>query len=75
LQTVPPFEFAEKDIKKWQRLNEWIKTELIGKADVLFDNNPYLCKDGKFPQYGGHPNAEGCKVWADALYESVKEFI
>ncbi len=75
LQTIPPFEFAEKDIEKWQRINEYIKSVLCGKVDMLFDNNPYICKDGKFPKYGGHPNAEGCAIWADELYKSVKPFI
>lgn len=75
LQTVPPFEFAEKDIEKWQRINEYIKTVLIDRVDMLFDNNPYLCKNGKHPQYGGHPNAEGCAIWAEELYKSVKPFI
>ncbi len=62
-------------IEKWHRINEWIKTDLRGKADVLFDNNPYLCKDGKLPRYGGHPNAEGCAIWAEELYKAVKSFV
>lgn len=75
LQTIPPFEFEEKDIEKWHRINEYIKSVLSDKADMLFDNNPCLCKEGVYPKYGGHPNAEGCAVWADALYESTKTFI
>ena len=25
--------------------------------------------------YGGHPNAEGCKVWANAFYPVMKAFL
>lgn len=75
LQTIPPFEFQEKDIEKWQRINDYIKTVLADKGDMLFDNNPCLCPDGVHPIYGGHPNEEGCAVWAEELYKAVKPFI
>ena len=75
LQTVPPFEYADEKIEKWQRINEYIKTVLADKVDMLFDNNPYLCPDGVHPIYGGHPNEEGCAVWAEELYKAVKPVI
>ncbi len=75
LQTVPPFEFQEKDIEKWQRINDYIKTVLKDKVDLIFDNNPCLCPDGIYPIYGGHPNEEGCAIWAEELYKAVKPFI
>ena len=54
------------------------KTTLAAKADAFFDIVPYLV-DPESPYgaslYGGHPNAEGSKIWADALLPVVKEFL
>lgn len=74
LQTVPPFDYKKEDIEKWQRINRYIKTELIKKVDFVFDNNPILRKNEKeahIALYGGHPNSEGCKKWAEALYDGL----
>ena len=74
LQTVPPFDYRGGDIEKWENINRYIRTELSEKADLLFDNVPVLCGDEPHrARYGGHPNAEGGKVWAKALYAAVKE--
>lgn len=75
LQTVPPFDYSGENIKKWENVNDFIKTKLKDKVDFVFNNVPCLGKKD-LPSaaiYGGHPNAEGCKVWAEALYEAVKE--
>ncbi len=76
LQTVPPFDYRGDNIGKWERINAYIKTELSKRADLVFDNSPVLSKNADEPQsskYGGHPNGEGCAVWAEALYEFLKE--
>lgn len=73
LQTVPPFDYEGKDIEKWEKINDYIKTELSKKTIIIFDNGPHLSVSGEkayMTKFGGHPNAEGCKVWADALYTS-----
>ncbi len=76
LQTVPPFDYSEENTKKWNEVNDYIKTVLKDKVDVLFDNNSLLGQAGALhmAKYEGHPVEEGCRVWADALYEEVKNF-
>lgn len=68
LQTIPPFEFNKTEIRKWKNINEYIKNTLSKKADLFFDNTLILSENGIFPKYGGHPNKDGCKIWADELY-------
>ena len=76
LQTVPPFDYKDGDIAKWQRINAYIKTELAEIVDMVFDNVPVLSKSAEeshMALYGGHPNTEGCRIWAEAFYEKLKE--
>ena len=74
LQTVPPFDYSEENTKKWNEVNSYIKAVLKDKVDILFDNNSILGQADALhmAEYGGHPDAKGCKVWAEALYEKVK---
>ena len=77
LLTVPPFDYLEEATKKWNEVNDYIKTVLKYKVDFLFDNVSYLGESEELShmaKYGGHPNEEGCRIWADALYEEVKKF-
>ena len=65
-------------VEKWLFLNDYIKNTLAEKVDMVFDMSPSLCVSEDMPwesAYGGHPNAEGCQIWANALYEAVKDFI
>jgi len=78
LQTVPPFDYEGEKLQIWKRINLYIKEVLKDRVDIIFDNVPILGKDEEMPQtaiYGGHPNAEGCALWAEALYVAVKDFI
>ncbi|MBR7133759.1 MAG: SGNH/GDSL hydrolase family protein [Clostridia bacterium] len=75
LQTVPPFDYNPDDTQKWLTVNKYILSELSKKVDFVFDVVPALQKSQEQPQaakYGGHPNAEGGAVWADALYNALK---
>ena len=75
LQTIPPFDYQGEQIPKWNQINSFIKTELKNKVDFLFDAAALLGEKNA-PQnakYGGHPNEEGCKIWAEALYAALKE--
>ena len=77
LQTAPPFDREGERRARWFLLNDIIKKELSGLVDLTFDNIPVLCLSEEFPEkakYGGHPNSEGCKLWAEALYDYTKEF-
>lgn len=74
-QTIPPYDYAEENIAKWKRINDYIKTEIKAKVDFVFDNAPYLGHGEllSLPKYGGHPNEDGSAVWTKALYEEVKD--
>lgn len=77
IQTVPPFNYPEEHRGKWEEVNNFIKHE-IKNAEAVFDCAKYLAKNDHEPhmaKYGGHPNSEGCKVWGEALFESVAEVI
>lgn len=73
LQTIPPFDYSGETIKKWERINLYIKEVLSKKVDALFDIAPHLAEEvtPHMAKYGGHPNALGSKIWADALYEYI----
>ncbi len=74
LQTIPPFDYTGFNIKKWLELNLYIKNCLSQKVDEIFDVVPYLCENTEnshITKYGGHPNSDGCKKWAEELYLSL----
>lgn len=78
LQTVPPFDYEGSDIEKWKNINQYIKETLSEKVDVVFDVVPILRLDEEHShaaKFGGHPNAAGCQVWADALYPVMQKWI
>lgn len=77
LQTIPPFDYNEERKEKWIPLNEFIHNELKDKVDFLFDCVPVLGKKDEphMSIYGGHPNDEGGRVWAEALYSEIKKYI
>lgn len=78
LQTVPPYYYEDGRLEIWQEVNEYLKTTLAAKADAFFDVVPFLL-DSESPYgaslYGGHPNAAGGRIWADAIIPTVKEFL
>lgn len=75
LQTIPPFDYNEERKAKWIPLNDFIHGELKDKVDFLFDCVPVLGKKDEpyMAIYGGHPNDEGGRVWANALYGEIKD--
>lgn len=76
LQTVPPFDYEPDKKAVWEDVNRCIKNELAKKADVLFDNVTCLGEGGEnshMAKYGGHPDKDGCAVWAEELYKAVKD--
>ena len=54
--------------------NGFIKNSLSG-ADFIFDCAQFLADKNGDPIYGGHPNAQGCKLWGEALFKALKEVI
>ena len=65
-------DFDEDEEKTRLEVNRFILNEL--EAYAKFDNNPILA-DGNRSIYGGHPDAEGCGKWAEALCPVMKEFL
>ena len=75
IQTIPPFNYQGEHIKRWERLNLYILTQLKDKADFVFDNTKILGKKERpsDAEYGGHPDEKGCKLWAEALFKEISE--
>lgn len=78
IQTLPPFDLQGESLEKWLHLNEYIRSTLAEEADAVFDVAPVLC-DGPIEfgsaKYAGHPNEEGCRVWAEAMLAVMKKFM
>ena len=75
VQTLPPFDYNPEVTKIWHQVNSYILTELSQKVDMVFDAAAVLSLSAEEPQrakYGGHPNEEGCAVWAEALYDALR---
>ncbi len=75
LQTLPPFDYQGIARERWLVINDFIRTNLKDTVDLLFDVVPLLGKSGE-PWtciYEGHPNEEGCRIWAEELYKAIKE--
>lgn len=76
LQTIPPFEYKGAQIERWKRMNEYIRNTLARKVALVFDEGVHMQESAEQAhrnRYGAHPNAEGCTVWAEALYRAIKE--
>lgn len=74
LLTLPPFDLEGEQRIQWQKVNKTIRESLSKEADGLFDiaavlgqaaPNEHLCI------YGGHPNAHGCAVVAEAYLQQM----
>ena len=78
IQSLPPFDLQGEAMEKWLQVNEYIRSTLAEEADAVFDVASVLC-DGPIElgkaKYGGHPNEEGCKVWADAMLPVMKDLV
>lgn len=73
LFTVPPFDMTGVLMERWYAANALIRGELAKKADAVFDFAAVLGQRAPHEHlsvYGGHPNAEGCAVAAEALLAS-----
>ena len=73
LQAIPPYGYTDEKRPMWERINEFIKSELGEKADLVFDVSPFIGREDmpSEAKYGGHPNEEGCRIWAEALYSEI----
>ena len=73
LQTIPPFDYPEHLIPMWEQVNDHIRTKLATLVAGVFDVVPVLGQETAphMAKYGGHPDDEGCRAWAEALYAYV----
>ena len=77
LQTLPPFNYSGENKEKWINVNEFIKSELKGRVDLVFDVVPLLSDEADISvaKFGDHPNEQGCAVWAQALFSAASEIV
>ncbi len=69
LQTVPPFDYNEEQRAVWESVNSYIKETLAPLCAAVFDTVSVLGEPDAphRARYGGHPDARGCDLWAEAL--------
>lgn len=78
IQTLPPFDWQSENLKKWININHYIKNVLVQYVDRVFDVAPLLTVDTEWngvAKYNGHPNEEGCRIWANALTPVLRDFL
>ena len=78
VQTIPPFDYDAVRRVEWAQINDWIRGTLSKQADALFDVAPVLRLSAQEPwraRYGGHPDGEGCRRWAEALEPVLRSLI
>ena len=78
LQSIPPFDFDNQPrIDLWEEQNRYIRQVLAPKCDAFLDVSTFLSVDGagQATKYGGHPNAEGCAVWAEQLLPVLRRVL
>ena len=69
LFTVPPFDMTGTVKDHWYAVNDAVRGEVGRHADAVFDFADVLgqpAPNRHLSVYGGHPNAEGCRVAAAA---------
>lgn len=74
LQTVPPFDYNAKQTVIWEKVNYLIKNIFSNYVEMVFDNVNVLRRSEKErnqSKFGGHPNSNGCRKWADELYLKI----
>lgn len=78
LQSIPPFDFAKQPAYDlWEEKNRYIRQVLAPKCDALLDVSAFLSVGGagQTTKYGGHPNEEGCSVWAEHLIPVLRSVL
>jgi len=77
LQTLPPFNWKEEYLARWNEINAFLVNELSFRADGFLDVAPLLTVEGEegMAKYGKHPDEEGCRIWAEALLPRFREFL
>lgn len=78
LQSIPPFDFVDQKASDlWEAHNHYIRHVLAPKCDGYLDVATFLSVGGagQTTKYGGHPNEEGCAVWAEHLLPVLRDVL
>lgn len=77
LISVPPFNWKDDFLERWNGINDYLIHTLSKKADGFLDIAPLLTskEEAGVAIYGTHPNEEGCKIWADAMFPPFQKFL
>ena len=78
MQTVPPFDYTDARIDRWNLINDHIMNSMAERAEGVFDNRVILSKSEEEPykaKFGGHPNSEGNGLWGRALVDVIKSVL
>ena len=76
LLTLPPFDLEGTQRQAWQQVNGRIRGSLWRTADGLFDIAAVLGQPAPHENrciYGGHPDAEGCRLVAEAYLKQMRK--
>ena len=76
LLTLPPFDLEGDQRIQWEKTNAAIRSSLCKEADGLFDIAAVLGQPAPNENlciYGGHPNAEGCRLVAVAYLKQMQK--
>ena len=74
--STPPYTYSNSEkVKTWASLVQKLENLADTKGYKFFDFAACLGKSGdpSTPAYGGHPNAAGCTVVAEAFMKAVRE--
>ena len=78
LISVPPFDWQDEFLERWNGINKYLVNELSHEADGFFHIAPLLVDytqwEGK-SKYEKHPNEEGCRIWAKEMLPLFREFL
>ena len=72
--STPPYTYADDArVQKWKEVVSGLKALAKDNKYSFFDLTYLLGDQNSAPLYGGHPNAEGCTVVANAFIKAYKE--
>ena len=78
LQSIPPFDFVKQPAHDlWEQQNRYIREKIAPQCDGYLDVAAFLSQGGtgQVTKFGGHPNEEGCAVWAEHLLPLLRDVL
>ena len=78
LHTLPPFDWTDEYLARWQAINAFLRDELAKKAEGFLDVAPLLTdltRGVGMSKFGKHPDEAGCRIWAESLIPRMRDFL